>query len=316
MQVSPFVIFCLFIAACHALPVSQNGKYVPQLTHLGEINAPSKDRNPTIPEDGMPDTVDFGVLSKHNLSSYDDGTGSFIIDGNQLERYLDGMFQARHGLSNGYIGAELPFIGPFFEVDRNQTHRNGTMTTSWPVKSQRLANSGVAGFLNCQKDEIGTNYPELNARGCESIISGIPHFYGMHLQVAGQTLNGTVNGTDIKNFVSVLNMRDGLRTWNYTWSPKDTNVWFDIEFTALASRVRPNVAATRMRVTPRGGNVTASIIDKLDGRSAVHSSLVAKGIFPDSTNSTIYVSNHADGRPDMEAWMFSKMNISKADGSS
>ncbi|TVY51212.1 Acid trehalase, partial [Lachnellula cervina] len=319
LQPSPLVLIFLFIAACQtaSLPHSRNQAH--QLAGRDTtddpdgINAPSEHRFKTVPEPGMPGDVDFRILAAQNTSSYDDTTGSLNIDGDKLSRALSQMFQARHGLGNGYISAEVPFMGPFFEVDRNQTHKHGNVTTSWPQKSQRLAFSGLAGFYDCQNDVGGTNYPELNDRGCESIISGIPYFYAIHLRVAGQTLNATVDEADITNYTTTLSMRDGLRTWKYTWSPKDTNVSFDCEYTALADRARPNVAATQVRVTPRGGNVNASIIDKLDGRSAVRSSLVKKGMDNDSS---IYVANHANGRPEMKAWMFSKMNISGTNGSS
>ncbi|TVY34825.1 Acid trehalase [Lachnellula subtilissima] len=302
LQPSPLVDIFLFIAACQTASLPLDG-----------INAPSEHRFKTIPEPGMPGDVDFRILAAQNLSSYDDTTGSFTIDGDKLPRALSQMFQARHGLGNGYISAEVPFMGPFFEVDRNQTHNHGNVTTSWPQKSQRLAFSGLAGFYDCQDDVGGTNYPELNDRVCDSIISGIPYFYAIHVRVAGQTLDATVDEADITNYTTTLSMRDGLRTWKYTWSPKDISVSFDCEYTALADRVRPNVAATQLRVTPRGSNINATIIDKLDGRSAVRSSLVKRGMDNDSG---IYVANHANGRPEMKAWIFSRMYISGTNGSS
>ena len=78
----------------------------------------------------MPGDVDFRILAAQNLSSYDDTTGSFTIDGDKLPRALSQMFQARHGLGNGYIYTEVPFMGSFFEVDRNQTYKHGNVTTS------------------------------------------------------------------------------------------------------------------------------------------------------------------------------------------
>lgn len=309
----------IFITACHASPTPANTHFA-QLTPrdgasapdnstvMEEVNSPSTNKFNTQKEDDMPGTVDFSVLAKNNLSSYDDAIGALIVDGEHLNRSLAGMFQARHALSNGYIGAEVAFMGPFFEIDKNQTHKSGNVTQGWPSYGTRLANAGISGFFDCQEQMQGTNFKDIAERGCESVISGIPHFYGMYLNVSGQLLDATVPWSQITHFKSSLYMRDGLRTWTYTWSPNNTNIKFDVEFTALASRVRPNVAATNMRVTPRGGNVTAGIIDKLDGRSAVRSTFRQKSQL---SGSIIYVTNQADGRPNLNASTVSKMVFSK-----
>jgi trehalose/maltose hydrolase-like predicted phosphorylase len=79
-------------------------------------------------------------------------------------------------------------------------------------------------------------------------------------------------------------------------------------FEAFISRDKPNIGGTRLRVTPRGGNYNASIIDLLDGRSAVRSFLGKKGMYPDMNS--IYVSNHPDGLPNVTAWTISNTNVS------
>ena len=182
------------------------------------------------------------------------------------------------------------------------------MTEGWPLKNPRQTFATVSGFFDCQPTTEGYNYPELQDLGCESVISGIPHPFAINLVIGDQVLNSTVAPSTIRKFRQSVIFRDGLTQWNYTWSPSKTKVSFDIEFTALADRVKPNVASTQLRVTPRGGNYNASIIDMLDGRSAVRSFLGMKGLYDNSTS--IYVSNHPDGLPDVEAWTISTANVS------
>lgn len=210
-----------------------------------------------------------------------------------------------------YFGAAVAAAGPFFDRDVNQTNHPGPdseVTEGWPLKNLRQTIATVSGFYDCQPTTPGKNYPELQQLGCESVISGTPHPLALNLVVGDQVLNSSVAPIAISNFRQAVMFRDGLIQWNYTWSPSNTNVWFDIEFTALVDRVRPNVASTQLRVTPRGGSCNASVIDLLDGRSAVRSFLGEKGMYDSSTS--IYVSNHPDGLPGVEAWTVSTANVS------
>lgn len=125
--------------------------------------------------------------------------------------------------------------------------------------------------------------------------------------VNGHVLNSTVDPSTLSNFSQTLRFQDGLTEWHYTWTPDNTDVSFDIEFVSLFSRVRPNVATTQLHVTPHGGNSDASIIDLLDGRNARRSFLEQKGLVPDSS---IFVSVHPDGLPNITAFSFSTANIS------
>lgn len=262
----------------------------------------------------MPGVPDFSVLASQNLSSYDDTTGTITISGTHLPRHLSHQFQSRHGLGNGYISAEISFYGPFYEKDKNQTHREGRVTHGWPVFNERQSFAGVGGFWDCHdgEDKIGVNYPELLERGCESIISGIPHFYGLGVEVKGRRLDGDVDESEISEYVGALEMRNGLAKRSYVWSPKRAGVEFEIEYTMLASRTRPNVAATRLKITPRG-SIKGTVIDVLDGRSAVRSKFVKKGMIEDET---IFAANHPDGRPYLQAWTVSKVDLSTAAASS
>jgi trehalose/maltose hydrolase-like predicted phosphorylase len=80
-----------------------------------------------------------------------------------------------------------------------------------------------------------------------------------------------------------------------------------MEITSFVHRLRDNVAGTQLQVTARGGAINCTIIDIFDGRSAVRSNLGEKGL---SDKSSMYVSLHPDGQPNVTAWVVSTANIS------
>jgi len=214
-----------------------------------------------------------------------------------------------------YFGVNIAALGPFFEKDVNQTNHpdaNSIVRGGWPLDTSRQTFATISGFYDRQPNTTRSNYPELLELGDESVISGIPYPLGLHLIVGNEILNSTTanttaaNGT-FSNFSQTYSFQDGTVNWGFTWMPKNTNVRFDIKYLTFTSRVRPNVGATQLRVTPRGGDYNASIVDFLDGRSAVRSFLGEKG--GDHTSSSIYVSNHPNGLPDVEAWTWSTANF-------
>ncbi|TVY73530.1 Cell wall acid trehalase [Lachnellula suecica] len=274
-----------------------------------EINGPIHGGGfKTEAEPGMPGPINFNVLANDNTSWWDDESMTMFVEGSRLSRSLNGMFQARHSLGNGYIADDMSNFGPFWEKDINQTHANGTVINSWPMKSPRQASSGLKGFYGIYQEEMGANYPELLVNGSESIISGIPYFHELNFGCAGQVLNATVDNTTVSNYRRALCYYNGTEKWSYDWQPKGTNVSFSIVLTAWTSRVRENLAVTRLEITPIGGDANGVIIDKFDGRAAIRSHLDFKGLSANSTS--IYVSVRPNGISDnTTAFLYSKVDI-------
>lgn len=155
-----------------------------------------------------------------------------------------------------------------------------------------------------------TNFPELLLRGDESVISGIPHFTDIYITVGKQVLNATVDLATIIDYSSSENVMNGTAHWSFIWIPiLNGNSSFRIEYTALISAARVNVAAVQFTVTPLKGTTTnVTITDNLDGRSAVRSFLGQKGSYNDTAS--IYVSNHPNGLQDVSAWIVSTAALS------
>lgn len=82
---------------------------------------------------------------------------------------------------------------------------------------------------------------------------------------------------------------------------------FNVSYTAMFSRERPNVLAVKAAITA-SEDVCGTVTDLLDGRSAVRSYLDAKGM--DANSSTIHTSVHPDGLANITAYLVSGVDFS------
>ncbi|CZR59855.1 probable ATH1 Acid trehalase, vacuolar [Phialocephala subalpina] len=243
-------------------------------------------------------------------------TGSGIYEWNQSDwsltatKYIPGQYQSRMSLANGYVGASLAAAGPFFEVDVNQTDPNGIQPSNgWPLSDTRISFSTISGFYDVQENGTGTNYPWLNQYGWESFISGIPHPTAIIFAFGDAYLDATVSNTTLSNFASKISFSAGVGSWSYTWSPESSTTSFNVSYTALFSRARPNVVAVEASITP-SADISGTVTDLLDGSSAVRSYLNAKGL--DNNGSTIYTSVHPNGLANITGYVVSGANFSNA----
>lgn len=169
----------------------------------------------------------------------------------------------------------------------------------------------MAGFFNSQRNTTRTNFPQNLLKGGESVIAGIPNWPNLILQAGGATLDASVDNTTISDFYSSRSLKNGLQTWNYTWSPT-TNTSIAVSYEMFMDRSQPNVAAVRLSFTP-SSSINITVTDLIDGRGTVRSDPVTTGVSDNS--STIYsaVSPHWLGN--ITAWIFSTVVSSAFDTS-
>lgn len=103
-------------------------------------------------------------------------------------------------------------------------------------------------------------------------------------------------------------MKSGITTWSYTWTPEDLDNHFDITYTAIFSRKRPNVIAVSASITP-AKDVKGTVTDLLDGRSAVRSFAADSGL---DNETSIFSAVHPDGLPNITAIVVSTAHFSNA----
>ena len=186
-----------------------------------------------------------------------------------------GHYQSRQSVANGYLGINVAAVGPFFEQD---VEVDGDNINGWPLFSQRQTFATIAGFFDEQAETNGSNFPWLNEYGGESVISGVPHWSGIAVDLGNDVyLDATVDNTTISNYRSTLNAKRGVASWSYTWSPANADgVTFDIAYTLFAHKLYVTQGFVQLQIKP-SADVNASIINVIDGTSAVRTNFLESG---------------------------------------
>lgn len=210
------------------------------------------------------------------------------------------LYQTRGSIANGYLGISVSNIGPFFELDEPV---NGDVINGWPLFSRRQSFATISGFYDLQPETNGSNFPWMNQYGGESVISGVPHWTGLILDLGeGKYLDATVEDKTIENFKSTLDMKGGVLGWEYTWRPEGGNESFDITYQLFAHKLHVNQAVVHMEITPsRDGKGT--IANVLDGYSAVRTNFSDSG----QDGKAIYSSVRPVGIDNVTAFFYAQM---------
>lgn len=215
--------------------------------------------------------------------------------------HLDqGHYQSRMSIANGYHGISVAALGPFFEVEATV---DGDDINGWPLFDRRQTFATVAGFWDSQPRTNGTNYPWLSQYGWDSVISGIPHWSGIVLELGdGAVLDASTNSSMISNFSSTLDMKNGLMNWAFTWSPH-ANTSFDISFQMFAHKLYVNQGFVTMNITAHHQqNVT--VVNVLNGDCAVRTTFANKAI----DGGLIYTSVRPNGIDNVTAFVYAGLN--------
>ncbi|KAL8829241.1 MAG: hypothetical protein Q9170_006262 [Blastenia crenularia] len=212
-----------------------------------------------------------------------------------------GHYQSRQSIANGYIGISLSNVGPFFEQDEQV---DGDNINGWPLFQERISFATVGGFFDQQPTTNGTNFEWLNQYGGESVISGIPHWSGIVVDLGDDVfLDAAVDPSEITKFSSTLNAKAGVSTWQFTWTPANKDgISFEVTYIVFAHKLYVNQAFVQLQITP-SADCEASIANVLDGTSAVRTKFVSSGI----DGSQLYTAVSPNGVSDVTAYIYSAM---------
>ena len=211
-----------------------------------------------------------------------------------------GHYQSRGNLANGYIGINLASIGPFFEVDETVADDN---VNGWPLFDRRQSFSTVAGFFDVQPTTNGTNYEWLNQLGGESVISGLPHWSGLSVEANGNILDASTDLSEISNFKSHLDLKNGYMSWEYTWTPPDSCV-LNVSYALLVHKLHVNQAAVQLNISA-SEDTSIQVTDVFQGDCAVRTTPVDKQFVQD--NGTIWSAVHPENIPSVSAYVYSTL---------
>ncbi|KAL8823513.1 MAG: hypothetical protein Q9191_005784 [Dirinaria sp. TL-2023a] len=168
---------------------------------------------------------------------------------------------------------------------------------------------------NVEPTTNGTNFEWLNQYGGESVISGVPHWSGIIIDLDNSTfLDASTDASQISNFSSTLDAKGGISSWSYTWSPTNpiaNGTTFDIAYTMFAHKLRVNQAFVQLNITA-SKDTNASIVNVMDGLSAVRTDFVASGM--DDTSSQIWTAVKPNG-VDVTTYLYAAMESSQLNAS-
>jgi trehalose/maltose hydrolase-like predicted phosphorylase len=216
-----------------------------------------------------------------------------------------GHYQSRIHLSNGYIGSAVAALGPFFEYD---VPVDGDNIGGWPLFSRRQTFATIGGFWDSQDRTNGTNFEWLYQYGGESVISGIPHWAGIVLDLGEHTyLDASTSNSTISNFQSMMDYKQGLMSWTFTWTPNQ-DVSLDVSFQMIIHKLNVNQAMVQMQVTPSVDS-TATVVNVLNGDCAVRTDFAEKG----EADSMIYSAVRPSGINNVTGYVYAGMTVSGAE---
>lgn len=216
-----------------------------------------------------------------------------------------GHYQARGSIANGYMGINVASVGPFFEVD---VPVNGDASNGWPLFSRRQTFATIAGFFDSQPTLEDSNFPWLYQYGGDSVISGVPHWSGIILDLGdGVYLDSSVENATIHGFRSTYDFKAGVLSWSYEWTPRGNKGSFKITYRLFANKLNVNQAVVNMEIVP-SSDATASIVNVIDGQSAVRTDFVGSGL----EDGAIFSSVRPWGVSNITAYVYA--NVTGSDG--
>ncbi|CAI7587198.1 unnamed protein product [Penicillium pancosmium] len=219
---------------------------------------------------------------------------NWLLSTTNLEQ---GRFQSRGSVANGYLGINVASAGPFFEIDSPHD------TNGWPLFSARQSFATISGFFDSQPTTNGSNFPWLSQYGGDSVISGVPHWAGIVLDLGNDTyLDAKVDNKTITNFRTTYDFKSGVLAWSYKWMPQGNKGSYQITYRLLAHKLYINQAVVDMEIIPSEES-EATIVNVIDGACAVRTDFVETG----QDNGAIFSAVRPNGIANVTAYIYANM---------
>lgn len=190
-------------------------------------------------------------------------------------------YQNQPYVSNGYIGTRVPNLGQGFSYDQAPKDQDRYNMGNWPLFNRKYAGSFIAGFFDAQASTPGCNYPELQSKGYESILSSVPEWTTLTLKmrkdgreyVLDPSLMPDMRG-DITHYSQNLSISDGIVSTEFVW----LGVMY-LKFEILAHRADINLGIVNLKALNLADEaVYFEVEDSLDFGTSNRCHLLNKGV--------------------------------------
>ncbi|KAK5062678.1 hypothetical protein LTR84_004751 [Exophiala bonariae] len=226
---------------------------------------------------------------------------NWVLTTNNLDQ---GHYQSRGIVANGYIGINVASLGPFFEFD---VQVDGDNVQGWPLQNRRQSFATVGGFWDSQPTTNRTNFEWLYQYGGDSVISGIPHWSAIVIDLGGENfLAASTNASTVRNFESSYDFKRGLLSWTYTWSPSGAGS-FNVSYQLFTHKLNINQAFVTLNVTAEE-TTNLTVANVLNGDAAVRSTPAEKGV----DAGIIFTSVKPNGVNNVTAFIYAGLNVTGA----
>lgn len=137
----------------------------------------------------------------------------------------------------------------------------------------------IAGFWDSQRNTTRTNFPELLARGGESVVAGIPTWSALVVATAdgAHAYAPGVDLAQVEAYHQSLSLRDGVVTTALRWRPTPGGPAYELNYTVLAHRRRINVGLVRLDIRT-SADEQLLVTDLLDGAGAQRTEPAGTGV--------------------------------------
>jgi trehalose/maltose hydrolase-like predicted phosphorylase len=214
--------------------------------------------------------------------------------------FEQGRYESRGSVANGYLGINVASAGPFFEVDSPYD------TSGWPLFSTRQTFATISGFFDSQPTTNGSNFPWLSQYGGDSVISGVPHWTGIILDLGNGTyLDAKVDNNTISDYRTTYDFQAGVLVWSYKWTPEGDKGSFQITYRLFAHKLYVNQAVVDLEIIPSKES-EATVVNVLDGASAVRTDFVEIG----QDNGAIFSAVRPNGIANVTAYIYANITAS------
>lgn len=222
---------------------------------------------------------------------------NWLLSTTNLEQ---GRYESRGSVANGYLGINVASVGPFFEID------DPAETEGWPLFSTRQSFATISGFFDSQPTTNGSNFPWLSQYGDDSVISGVPHWAGLILDLGDDTyLDATVDNKTISHFRTTYDFQAGVLVWSYTWTPEGDKGSYEITYRLFAHKLYVNQAIVDLEIIPSKEGA-ATVVNVLDGASASRTDFVKNG----EEDGAIFSAVRPNGIANVTAYIYANITAS------
>lgn len=231
----------------------------------------------------------YQYFTNHEYSFYDPDNGILGTSYFMQEH----TYSRQPYVANGYIGSRIPNVGFGFAFDSyniwtNDSNIDGALNNGWPLRNRRYSGSFISDFYSLQPSLNSSNFPELDKEGFSTVISSIPDWTNIAINIEYNNTNYIIDSYSVKqnqvtNYYQNLSMETGIVTTSFDY----LNI-INLQVEVLAHRKFPSLGILTVKISSlKNISIGIKVIDILDYNTSQRTDLINHGY--NKTDDAIYM---------------------------